>query len=83
MPTWMFGRPFAKIQEFYHKITSDENGNPYPEEWIGGSYRSDEMYRKSNIKLPDKYCTKVCGDGTELFSMFLQKLYEDPADLIL
>ena len=65
----------AKIQAFYDMRTAGETAKH-----LGRGYRPDEFFKKD--KFIDNYMGKVYDDATEVLSMGLEYIYNDPMKLM-
>lgn len=65
----------AKVQAFYDMRTAGEKAK-----WLGRGYRPDEMFKKD--KFIDNYMGKVYKGATEVLSMGLEYIYNDPMKLM-
>jgi len=64
-----------KIKAFYNMRTADD----IPK-WLGSGYRPDEMFKKD--KFIDKYMGKVYNGATEILSMGMEYMVDNPMKLL-
>jgi hypothetical protein len=76
-----YNNPIIKkeCQEFYNNVTQGGEKRSLKKDLPDDDYDDDEFYIKTNIPLPF-YATKCMNEGTELFSVGMQKLYENPIE---